>query len=102
LSGLRFCIVGPALLQSRWRILLFSLHIQPMPVTRSFRHQNYELLCGANPVDGAKFAPSLVISKQVWPWRPRVIDVPRGEHASETSAIEAARAQGVEWVLNYG
>lgn len=73
-----------------------------MAATQIFRHQNYELQCSATAVDGGKFAPALVVSKQVWPWRPRVIAVPRGEHATEEAALDAAHAQGVEWVLNYG
>ena len=51
---------------------------------------------------GGKFAPTLVLSKQVWPRRPRVIAVPRGEYLTEEIAIDAAYAQGVEWVRNYG
>jgi hypothetical protein len=43
-----------------------------------------------------------VISKDAWPSRPRTIDVRRGGHLSAELAIEAARAQGVEWVANYG
>jgi hypothetical protein len=73
-----------------------------MEVTRIFRHQDYELVCGANPVDGGKFAPTLVVSKQVWPTRPRVIAVERGGYLNSDSAIDAAHAQGIEWVRNYG
>ncbi|MBL0087900.1 MAG: hypothetical protein IPP44_15050 [Ideonella sp.] len=46
-----------------------------MDVTKIFRHQDYELVCSAKAVDAGKFAPSLVVSKQVWPTRPRVIAV---------------------------
>jgi hypothetical protein len=67
-----------------------------------FQHLRYELLCGAKAVDGGKFAPTLVISKQAWPRRPRIIDVPRGDFASEEPAIAAAHHEGVEWVSNYG
>lgn len=73
-----------------------------MEMTRIFRHQDYELVCSAKAVDAGKFAPSLVVSKQVWPTRPRVIAVNRGDHSSEDTAIDAARAQGIEWVQNYG
>lgn len=73
-----------------------------MDVTKIFRHQEYELVCSAKAVDAGKFAPSLVVSKQVWPTRPRVIAVKRGEHLSEDTAIDAAYAQGIEWVQNYG
>ncbi|MBL0090631.1 MAG: hypothetical protein IPP87_07610 [Ideonella sp.] len=73
-----------------------------MDVTKIFRHQDYELVCSAKAVDAGKFAPSLVVSKQVWPTRPRVIAVKRGDHNSEDTAIDAAHAQGIEWVQNYG
>ena len=53
-----------------------------MDTTRVFKWQNYELLCSAKPVDAGRFAPNLIISKQVWPTRPREIAVPRGQHTS--------------------
>ena len=68
----------------------------------SFRYGGYELLCDAKAVDGGRFVPVLVVSKQVWPNRPRSIDVPRGDHQSLQDAVEAAHAKGVEWVQNYG
>ena len=61
-----------------------------MDTTRVFKWQNYELLCSAKPVDAGRFAPNLVISKQVWPTRPREIAVPRGQHLTEDTAIDAA------------
>ena len=73
-----------------------------MSATKNFRHRDYELLCGAKGVDNGRFRPTLIVSKQGWPTRPREIDVQRGDHATEESAIEAAHAQGVEWVVNYG
>jgi hypothetical protein len=73
-----------------------------MDVTKVYRHQDYELVCSAKAVDSGKFAPTLVVSKQVWPTRPRVIDVRRGDHHTEATAIDAAHAQGIEWVQNYG
>ena len=73
-----------------------------MAATRILRHQDYELQCSAKVVDSGKFAPTLVVSKQAWPKRPRVIDVPRGDFSSEETAIDAAYTQGVEWVQNYG
>jgi hypothetical protein len=73
-----------------------------MSATRTFRHQEYELLCSAKAVDGGKFAPTVVVSKQVWPTRPREIDVRRGDYTTEEAAINAAFAQGVEWISNYG
>jgi hypothetical protein len=69
-----------------------------MVATKVFRHQDYELQCSANPVDGGKFAPALVVSRQVWPSRPRVIALLRGNHLSEETAIDAAYTQGVEWI----
>jgi hypothetical protein len=73
-----------------------------MIASRVFRHQNYELVCSANAVGGGKFTPALVISKQVWPNRPRVIAMQRRNFLTEETAIDAAFAQGVEWVRNYG
>jgi hypothetical protein len=73
-----------------------------MEATRIVRHQAYELTCSARAVDGGKFAPTLVLCKQVWPRRPRVIDVPRGDYVSEEVAIDAAQSQGLEWIQNYG
>jgi hypothetical protein len=73
-----------------------------MDATKTFRHQGYDLFYGARPVDSGKFAPALVVSKQVWPTRPRVIDVRRGHYSTEDMAIDAARNQGVEWILSFG
>jgi hypothetical protein len=73
-----------------------------MDATKTFRHQGYDLLCRAKAVDSGKFAPALVVCKQVWPTRPRVIAVQRGDYLTEESAIDAAHTQGVEWILNYG
>jgi len=73
-----------------------------MGITKIFRHRDYELQCSAKASDNGKFSPSLVVCKQVWPTRPREIAVPRGDHASEDAAIDAAYAQGIEWITNYG
>jgi hypothetical protein len=73
-----------------------------MGATQIFRHHDYELQCSARPVDGDRFAPVLLVSKQVWPTRPREIAVKRGEYTTEQTAIDAAYAQGVEWIANYG
>ena len=73
-----------------------------MGAPRVFRHENYELLCSANGVDGGGFVPAVVVSKQVWPSRPRVVAVRRVNYATEETALEAARAQGIEWIVNYG
>jgi hypothetical protein len=60
------------------------------------------MTCSAAAVDGGRFAPMLVLSKQAWPRRPRVIAVPRGDYLSEEVAIDAAYTQGVDWIQNYG
>ncbi|MEP6739780.1 MAG: hypothetical protein ABJA61_05345 [Caldimonas sp.] len=73
-----------------------------MDLTKSFRHQNYELLCGARAVDNGRFAPTLCVTKHVWPSRPRQIAMARGDFESEQSAIDAAYRQGLDWVSNYG
>ncbi len=73
-----------------------------MSASRIVRHQAYELICSATAVDGGKFAPVLVLSKQAWPKRPRVIAVPRGDYLTEEVAMDAAYSQGVDWIQNYG
>ena len=73
-----------------------------MSVSKTFKHQNYELLCSAKALDSGKFAPALVVAKQAWPSRPRTIAVRGDDCPTEDSAITSAYDQGVEWVLNYG
>jgi hypothetical protein len=73
-----------------------------MVASKIFRHLDYELVCSAKAVDSGKFAPALSVSKQVWPTRPREIAVDRGDYRTEDAAIDAAHAQGIEWVRNYG
>lgn len=73
-----------------------------MDTTKTFRHHGYDLLCCAKVVDSGKFVPELIVCKQVWPTRPRVIAVQRGNHLTEETAIDAAHTQGVAWVQNYG
>jgi len=73
-----------------------------METTRVYHCQNYELRCSARPLDAGRYAPGLVVSKQVWPSRPRQIDVPRGLHLSEQTAIDAAYSQGLAWIRDYG
>jgi hypothetical protein len=73
-----------------------------MGASRIYRHENYELHCSASAGDGGKFVPKLVVCKQVWPTRPRVIAVERGDYLTEGTAIDGAYAQGVEWILNFG
>jgi hypothetical protein len=73
-----------------------------MGATKVFRHENYELHCSASAADSGKFVPIVVVTKQVWPTRPRNIAVSRDQYLSEETAIEAARTQGVEWIASYG
>lgn len=73
-----------------------------MVATRLYRHQDYELQCSATGLDSGRYVPSLVVSRQSWPRRPRIIAVQRGEHGCEESAIDAAHAQGIEWIRDYG
>lgn len=70
--------------------------------TQAVRHQNYDMLCGAIADDSGKFQPTLVITKNVWPTRPRTIAVARGVYADQAHAIQAAHAQGLAWIANYG
>ena len=73
-----------------------------MHTTRVFKWENYELLCSARQLDAGRFAPNLIVSKLVWPSRPREIAVPRGQHTSEDTAIDAAYTEGLAWIRNYG
>jgi hypothetical protein len=73
-----------------------------MTPTRVFKLEKYELICGARPVDNGSFEPSLVLTQNVWPTRPRTIAMRKGGFPSEDLAIAAARAQGIEWIANYG
>jgi hypothetical protein len=73
-----------------------------MDAARTFRHQGYDLLCSSKAIDNGKFAPTLIVCKAVWPTRPRIIAVDRGDHPTEQIAIDAAHTKGVEWVVNYG
>ena len=88
-----------------WRaacILVVSAGDGPMDATRTFRHQHYDLHCSAKMIDGGRFTASLIACKDVWPTRPRVIAMPRGDYLTEETAIDAAHTPGIEWVLNYG
>ena len=69
---------------------------------QTFRIKDYELTCSARATDNGRFEPALVVSKHIWPSRPRTIAVRRGAHPTAEVAIESARAQGVEWVTNFG
>ncbi|MDE2371097.1 MAG: hypothetical protein KGN16_19160 [Burkholderiales bacterium] len=70
--------------------------------SRIIKHEDFEFLCTADPADRGQFVPGLVVTRRVWPTRPRVIAVQRGHHLTEEAAIAAAIDQGVEWVRNYG
>jgi hypothetical protein len=73
-----------------------------MEISKSFNHENYELLCGARALDNGKFSPTLVVSKQRWPTRPRTIAVRSDGCLTEEEAINSAYTQGVHWVRDYG
>ncbi len=73
-----------------------------MDATKSFLHKDYELLCGARSLDRGRFAPTLCVSKQIWPTRPRQIALLRGDFPSADSAIHAAYSQGLDWISNFG
>ena len=66
------------------------------------QYRGYELACHARAVDGGRFVPTLVVSKQIWPTPPRTIDFGSGDYNTQEAAIEAAQEKGVEWVENYG
>jgi hypothetical protein len=70
--------------------------------TEVFRLKDYELVCGAKPVDGGKYEPTLVVSSNSWPSRPRTIAVSRGDFSTEAAAMASAHAQGLEWIANFG
>ena len=70
--------------------------------TQVFRVRDYEMVCGARASDNGRFEPTLVVSKCLWPSRPRTIAVQRGDFLTEHAAIESAHTQGLEWIANYG
>jgi len=70
--------------------------------TQTFRFEHYDLTCSAQACDNGMFQPTLVVSKNAWPNRLRTIATRRDRHLSADVAIESARAQGLEWVRNYG
>ena len=73
-----------------------------MSETETTQYQDYNLVCGARPVDQGRFAPTLTVSRRAWPSRPRVIAVVRDTFETEANAIEAARTQGIQWVTDFG
>jgi hypothetical protein len=60
--------------------------------TKLIELQNYELKCGARPIDGGRFVPTIKATKQVWPFRHRIVAVKRDFNPSEEAAIVAAAA----------
>lgn len=78
---------------------LKSLIMNATPIV-SFR--DYDLQCGTRAAEPGMFAPTLVVSRRTWPSRPRVIAMSRGSFATEADAIDSARAQGVQWVTDFG
>ena len=75
---------------------------QTMNATQTISFGDYDLLCGARAAERGMFAPTLVVSRRTWPSRPRVIAMSRGSFATEADAIASARAQGVQWVTDFG
>ena len=73
-----------------------------MSATKTFRYADYELQCSARAVDSGKFAPALVVARNAWPSRPRVIAMQPGNFLTEETAINAAFNQGVEWIRVFG
>jgi hypothetical protein len=73
-----------------------------MSEQRGYRHEPYDLVCGAKVLDNGKFEPTLVVSRNAWPSRPRTLAVTRGHFESAEKAIESAHADGVTWIANYG
>jgi len=67
-----------------------------------FQHKGYELRCGARALDSGSFMPTLVVSKHLWPSRPRTIAVHSEGCHNVDDAIASAHAQGLAWVRDYG
>ena len=67
-----------------------------------FQHQGYELRCGARALDSGSFMPTLVVSKHLWPSRPRTIAMNGEAHPNVEQAIAAAHVQGLAWVRDFG
>ncbi|WP_198971192.1 hypothetical protein [Xylophilus sp. ASV27] len=68
----------------------------------TFRHGHYLLACSARVLANGRFVPELVITKDVWPTRPRSIAMDKAEFEVEEDAIAAAHSRGIEWVAHYG
>ncbi len=57
---------------------------------------------GARALDSGSFMPTLVVSKHLWPSRPRTIAVASEGCRNVDEAIASAHAQGLAWVRDYG
>ena len=73
-----------------------------MQTTRIVRHHDYEMTCSAIVQDSGRFVPGLTVCKQVWPTRPRTIEMRRGDFTTEETALDAAQSQGIDWIRDYG
>lgn len=73
-----------------------------MTNAQTFRSGPYSLTCSAQACDNGMFLAAVVVTKNVWPGRPRTIAMPRDRHPTAQVAIDSAHAQGLEWVRNYG
>ena len=73
-----------------------------MIATQTFHLTHSDLMCSAQACDNGMFRPALVVSKNIWPSRPRTIAVRRDRHSTADVAIASAHAQGLEWVRDFG
>ena len=73
-----------------------------MDATQIFRVHDYELVCGAKATDSGKFEPTAVVSKCIWPSRPRTLAMQRGDFLTAAAAVESAHAQALVWIANFG
>ena len=73
-----------------------------MDTNTIFQHKGYELRCGARALDSGSFMPTLVVSKHLWPSRPRTMAVHGEGCRSVDEAIASAHAQGLAWVRDFG
>ena len=76
--------------------------LRPWTPPRSFSTKGYELRCGARALDSGSFMPTLVVSKHLWPSRPRTIAMNGEACPNVEEAIAAAHAQGLAWVRDFG
>jgi hypothetical protein len=68
----------------------------------NFHHQGYQMACSARTLGSGRFVAELVITKDVWPTRPRRIAIDGPDHESAAEAIEHARLCGLKWIADYG